>query len=238
VGHRGHRRAVAKRVSGDEQNVAPAPGVIRLVVADDQAVARAGICQILGGEADFRVVAETRSAQETIRLCQEEKPHVAVVDYGLPDLDGPQTTQRLVRQSPRTRVLVVALRPHPECATRALRAGAAGFVRKGLPAHELIDAVRTVAAGGVYVDAALVERILSDRLRLGRAAPEAALSDRELQILTRLAEGWRSKEVAAALGLKPSTIDGHRRRILVKLGLRNAADLTRFALRRGLIHLD
>ena len=212
--------------------------MIRLLVADDHAVLRAGICRILGSEADFRIVADTGTACDAIRLCQQEKPDVAVLDYGLPDLDGAQATQRVLRACPRTRVVVVAVHANPEHATRALRAGAAGFVPKGTHADELVLAVRKAAAGGMHVDASVMEQILSHFGHHQVDAPEAVLSDRELQILTKLAEGWKTKEVATALGLSPSTVDSHRRRVLKKLGLRNAADITRFAIRRGLIQLD
>jgi two-component system, NarL family, invasion response regulator UvrY len=212
--------------------------VIRLLVADDHAVLRAGMCRILGSETDLRIVAEAATAGDAIRLCQQETPDVAVLDYGLPDLDGAQATQRVLRACPRTRVLVVAVHANPEHATRALRAGAVGFVPKGSHVDELVVAVRKAAAGGMHVDPGLMEQILSHFGHHRADAPEAVLSDRELQVLTRLAEGWKTTEVATALGLSPSTVDSHRRRVLKKLGLRNAADLTRFAIRRGLIALD
>ena len=161
----------------------------------------------------MEVVAQTGSGHEAVRLCYEEKPDVLVLDYGLPDLDGLETT-------------------------RLIRAGASGFIVKTAPTAQLLDAVRKVSRNQLFVSMPIMEKMVS---RVGQPAtdrPESLLSNRELQVLIRLAQGMTTKEVAEALHLSTSTVDTYRRRILEKLDLRNNADMTRFAIRRNLIHLE
>ncbi|MBI4706125.1 MAG: response regulator transcription factor [Deltaproteobacteria bacterium] len=209
--------------------------MIRAIIVDDHAVVRAGLCRLLDAEADIKVVAQTGLAHDAVKLCRQHKPDVVVLDYGLPDLDGLEATRQLGELDPKPRVLVLTMHANEEYATRVVRAGATGFVPKAAPADELLAAVRKVAGGGVYVSAAIMEKMVS---RIGQAtadAPEAVLSNREHQVLTRLARGMTTKEVATALHLSPSTVETYRSRILEKLSLRNNSDITRFAIRRGLI---
>ncbi len=212
--------------------------MIRVVVVDDHAVVRAGICRLLEGEDDIEVMGQTGSGHEGVRLCRELEPDVLVLDYGLPDLDGLEVTRQVVDMHIETRILVLTMHASEEYATRVIRAGAAGFIVKAAPTEELLKAVRKVAARGIYVSPAVMERMVG---RLGQPVadvPESVLSDRELQVLIRLARGMTTKEVAHALSLSASTVETYRSRILEKLDLRNNSDMTRFAIRRGLISSD
>lgn len=212
--------------------------MIRIIVVEDHEVVRAGLCRLLGAEPDLEVVADTGLGHEAIRLRALHSPDVVVLDYGLPDLDGIEVTRQLVEQSKRSRILILTMHSNEEYATRVIRAGAAGFVAKVAPAEELLQAVRKVAAGGIYITPTVLERMV---VRLGQPAPdvpEAALSDRELQVLVRLARGMTTREVADGLHLSVSTIETYRSRIMEKLNLRNNSDMTRFAVRRGLVGLE
>ncbi len=212
--------------------------MIHIVVVDDHEVVRAGICRLIDGEQDMEVVGQTGLGKEAVALCRKLQPDLCLLDYGLPDLDGLEATRQIAELDGDTRVLILTMHANEEYATRVIRAGATGFVPKAAPADELLVAVRKVASRGVYVSPAIMEKMVS---RLGRPAadaPESVLSNRELQVLTRLAVGMTTREVAAALHLSTSTVETHRSHILEKLNLRNNSDMTRFAIRRGLIGLD
>lgn len=211
--------------------------MIRVLVVDDHAVVRAGICRLLDSAPDVVVVGQTDSGLEAVSLCGEFAPDVVVLELTLPDLTGLETTQRLLRKHPKMAVVVLTIHAHHEYLARLLRAGATGFVAKTAPPSALLQAVRKAAEGGVYVEAAMMERMVGGLGQPLRERPETALSNRELQVLTRLARGHATKEVAHDLELSRSTVETHRGRLLKKLGLRNNADLARFAIRRGLIDL-
>jgi DNA-binding NarL/FixJ family response regulator len=216
----------------------PRKRAVRVVVAAEHAVVRAGIAGIVGAEADLDVALLAGSGAEALRCCAEQKAELAVVDYTLPDMDAPQFVRRLRRAANRIPVVVLAVQPSWEYVSRALRAGAAACLSRSAPSDLLVRAVRASAQGDRFVEPRYLERFLAELGPATATSPERTLTDRELQVLTRLAMGWRSKELAAALDLSSSTIDSHRRRILHKLGLRTTADLTRFAIRRGLVRVD
>lgn len=210
----------------------------RVLVVDDHAVVRSGICQLINAEADLEVVGQTGSGHEAVRLCRELTPDVVILDYSLPDLDGMETTRQIVEAKLPTRILILTMYANEEYATRLIRAGAAGFAVKVAPASELLLAVRKVANRGVYVSPEIMEKMVTRMGQPVEDVPEQALSDRELQVLIRLARGMTTKEVAGALHLSNSTVETYRSRVLEKLDLRNNSDMTRFAIRRGLIELD
>ena len=212
--------------------------MIRVLVVDDHSVVRAGIFRLLESEPDIEVVAETGSGHEAVRLSRQKKPDVVVLDYGLPDLDGLETTQQLVQLSSAPRILILTMHGSEEYATRLIRAGAAGYVVKTAPVEQVLEAVRKVAIGQLYVSKTIMEKMVGRLANPVADSPEALLSNRELQVLIRLAQGMSTREVAEALHLSASTVDTYRRRILEKLNLRNNADMTRFAIRRKLIHLE
>lgn len=212
--------------------------MIRVVVVDDHTIVRSGICRLLEGESDIQVVAQTGSGHEAVRLCREEKPDVVVLDYGLPDLDGLETTRQIVQLNDAPKILILTMHASEEYATRLIRTGAAGFIVKTAPTAELLTAVRKVARHQLFISKPIMERMVGRLAQPTTDPPESVLSNRELQVLIRLAQGMSTKEVAQALHLSASTVDTYRRRILEKLNLRNNADMTRFAIRRNLIHLE
>jgi DNA-binding NarL/FixJ family response regulator len=212
--------------------------MIRTLVVDDHVVVREGLSRLLDGEPDIEVVAESGSGREAVKLCRELEPGLVILDYGLPDLDGLEVTKQIVALGLRTRVLVLTMHANPEYATRAIRAGAAGFIVKAASTEQLLAAVRKVADGKAYVSPSILENMVG---RLGpdqEEEPESVLSDREVQVLVRLARGATTREVSEALGLSMSTVETYRARILQKLDLRNNSDITRFAIRRRLVELD
>lgn len=210
----------------------------RILVIDDHTLVRAGLVRLLSAERDVEVVGQTGSGREGVALCRGLRPDVVLLDYGLPDLDGLEATQQIQALDTGARVLVLTMHANEEYAIRVIRAGAAGFIIKGAAPEELLAAVRKVARQGTYVSPEIQERMI-ERLGLSDSdAPEAGLSNREMQVLLRLARGASTRETAEALHLSPSTVETYRARLLDKLNCRNNSDLTRFAIRRGLIDLD
>lgn len=207
----------------------------RILVVDDHALVRAGLCRLLETESDIEVVGQTGTGREAVQLCDELKPDVVLLDYGLPDIDGLETTEQIVALNTPARILILTMHDNEEYAIRLIRSGAAGFIVKGAPPDDLLAAVRKVARQGTYVTPSIMEKMVE---RIGQPegeTPESVLSNREMQVLLRLARGATTRETAEELCLSLSTIETYRSRILEKLNLRNNSDITRFAIRRGLI---
>jgi two-component system invasion response regulator UvrY len=211
--------------------------MIRVLVVDDHTLVRAGLCRLLDAEEGIEVVGETGSGREAVDLCQKLKPDVVLLDYNLPDMDGLETTSRIVPLKTGARILILTMYANEEYAIRVIRAGASGFVVKGAAPEELLEAVRKVARQGTYVTPAIMDKMVGRMGQPETETPESGLSDREMQVLIRLAHGSTTREVAEELCLSISTVETYRSRILEKLNLRNNSDLTRFAIRRGLIDL-
>lgn len=211
--------------------------MITVVVVDDHALVREGLCRLLDSESDIRVLAQAGTGREAVELCERLKPNVLILDYGLPDMDGLEATTAITPLGTGTRILILTMYANEEYAIRVIRAGAAGFIVKGESPRELLAAVRKVGRGRSYISSAVLEKMI-DRMGDSQVeAPEAALSDREIQVLVKLATGATTREVSEELHLSISTVETYRGRILEKLNLRNNSDLTRFAIRRRLIDL-
>jgi DNA-binding NarL/FixJ family response regulator len=212
--------------------------MIRVLVVDDHTLVRAGLCRLLDGEDDIEVVGQSGSGREAVALCPQLKPDLVLLDYAMPDLDGLGATEQILALGLKLRILILTMHASEEYALRVMRAGASGYLVKGADTDELLHAVRVVARGGTYVTPEVQDKLIG---RIGQPqaeVPEAVLSNREMQVLVRLARGQTSREVAEELCLSLSTVETHRGRILEKLGLRNNSDLTRFAIRRSLIDPD
>lgn len=209
--------------------------MIRTLVVDDHALVRAGLCRLLEAEEDIEVLGQAGSGREAIQLCGKLDPDVVVLDYSLPDMDGLETLEQIVAQGKPVRVLILTMHDSEEYAIRLMKKGAAGFIVKGAPPEDLLFAIRKVASQGTYVTPSIMEKMVE---RLGQPkgeVPESVLSNREMQVLQRLARGSTTRETAEELCLSLSTIETYRSRILEKLNLRNNSDITRFAIRRGLV---
>lgn len=212
--------------------------MIRVLVVDDHDIVRAGVARLLELDANIEVVGQAGRGHDGVRLCRELKPDVVLLDYSLPDLDGLETARQIHDWIPETRILILTAHKSADYATRVLQAGARGYVIKGSPAEELISAIKKVARGGKYVTPEIMEQMIE---RLGQPtdeAPEAVLSDREMQVLLQIARGKTTKEISHYLSLSVSTVETYRARMMEKLGLKSTADIVRFAIRRKLIDAD
>jgi len=211
--------------------------MIRILVVDDHTLVRVGLCRLLDAEQNIEVVGETGKCAEAVRMVKELKPDLVLLDYGLPDMDGLETTRQITELRVKTKVLILTMHANEDYAIRSIQSGASGFIVKGASPAELVSAVRKVAAGGSYVTETIMDQMVGRIGQPKHEKPESALSNRELQVLVRLARGFSSKEVSQQLNLSVSTVETYRSRLLDKLNCRNNSDLTRFALRRGLIDM-
>ena len=212
--------------------------MIRILVVDDHTLVREGLCRLLDSETNLEVVGQTGSGREAVGLCEKLKPDVVILDYKLPDIDGLETTEQIVSKKTGARILILTMYANEEYAIRVIRAGAAGFIVKGASTDELLKAVRKVASKGTYVSPAILDKMTERMTQPSEETPESQLSNREIQVLIQLSRGNTSREVAENLCISLSTVETYRSRILEKLNLRKNSDITRFAIRRGLIDME
>lgn len=208
---------------------------IRVILADDHRMFREALGARLGAEPDLVIVAEASSGAETLEAVARHCPDIVILDIGLPDMTGIQVAQRIAQEHPGVRV--VALSGHADrlFVEEMLKAGARGYVVKSAGADELISAIRAAIAGHVFLSPEVTATMLR-HVHSGTEAspPLTILGPREREVLRLLAGGRRSSEIAAELGIAPTTVDVHRRNIKRKLGLHTTAELTRYAIREGL----
>jgi two-component system, NarL family, invasion response regulator UvrY len=209
--------------------------MIKVLVADDHAVVRRGLGQILSETADILVGGEASTLPEARRRLQEERWDVVVLDVNMPGGSGLELIGELRKQSPHTRVLVLTVYPEDQYAVRAIRAGASGFLTKESAPDKLIEAVRKVASGGRYVSPELAETLASVVAGEGDGAPHHRLSDRELGVFKMLASGRTVSQVAADLNLSVKTVSTHRTRILKKMEMKTNAELTHYAVKNRIV---
>jgi DNA-binding NarL/FixJ family response regulator len=207
----------------------------RVLLVDDHPVVRAGLRRMLEHANDFTVGGEAGTWRDALRLNQAEHWDLVVLDMFLPDADGLEALKQLKAFWPTRPVLILTLRAEGEIAVRALKAGAAGFIGKDSPATAIIDAARRAAAGRVVVNDWVGEQLARRVSESGDLPLHAKLSDREFQVLLRLATGRAVKQIAAELSLSVKTISTYRARILDKLQVFTNAELARYALRHELI---
>jgi two-component system invasion response regulator UvrY len=209
--------------------------VIKVLVADDHAIVRRGIRQILSETSDITVGGEAGTAEEVRRLVREQRWDVVVLDISLPGGSGMDLLVELRRERPDLRVLILTVYSEEQYAIRAIRAGAAGFLTKESAPDKLLDAVRKVSSGGRYVSTELAETLASVFAGDATGAPHERLSDREFEILKMLASGKTVSEIALDLSLSVKTVSTHRTRLLKKMEMRTNAELTHYAVRNRLV---
>lgn len=211
------------------------PQTIRLVIVDDHQALRQILADALSDVPGFKIVGQASTARETLELCREAAPDIALLDAMLPDGNGLDLVRSLRRSSPRTRVVIYTGNTSPILVSRAVELGVGGFVEKSAAFPDLVKALRCVASGTVYFSRAANQTVM--RLRRSPFPPGACdrLTPRERMVLSAIAAGRRSKEIAADLGLSLFTVNNHRQRIKGKTGLSSTSDLTLHALHLGLI---
>ena len=197
---------------------------IRVLVADDQSMVRAGFRMLLSGEQDIEVVAEASNGREAVAMAKRFSPAVVLMDIRMPEVDGLEATRRILGDSQAVRILILTTFGLDEYVYEALRAGASGFVLKDDPAEQLISAVRTVAAGNALLSPAITKQVIRQFTRIARPAPPkelGELTEREREILRLIATGLSNAEIGRELYISETTVKTHVTHILQKLGLRD-----------------
>jgi DNA-binding NarL/FixJ family response regulator len=211
----------------------------RVLLADDHAVVRVGLSQILRAQPDFDVVAEVADGREAVDAIRtRDDIHLAVLDVAMPRLTGLQAAREISAARPDVRMIMLSVHDNEQYFFEALRAGASGYVLKTAADRDLVEACRAAMRGEPFLFPGAVRALVRDfleRARAGEAVPEDPLTTRESEILKLIAEGHSGREIASELVISQKTVDRHRSNILEKLGLRDRVDLTRYAIRRGLI---
>lgn len=209
--------------------------MIRVLLVDDHELVRTGIRGILDAAPDIEVVAEASSGEAALKLAADVTPDVVMMDVNMPGLGGIESTRRLVRLVPGTKVIALTVYEEDPYPATLREAGAAGYLTKGCPAREVLDAIRTVYQGHPYVAASVARKhILADWQGVSRT-PFSELTAREMEVVLLILQGQKTQEISDGLCLSPKTVSTHRQRIFDKLKVKNDVELTRLAFRYGVL---
>ncbi|KPK19322.1 MAG: LuxR family transcriptional regulator [Betaproteobacteria bacterium SG8_41] len=209
--------------------------MIRVLLADDHTIVRAGLKELLSETGDITVSGEANDGAEALARIRESDYDVAVLDMSMPGRSGIELIRQVKRERPRLPILVLSMHSEEQYAVRALKAGASGYLTKESAADQLVAAIRRIAAGGAFVTPETAQRLALDVNAAGAAAPHTLLSDREFQVLRLIADGKSVSEIAKQLTLSVKTISTHKTRIMRKMRLANQAELIRYAIEHELL---
>ncbi len=216
--------------------MSPTMPEVKLLIADDHAVVRQGIRQILSDAPEVHIVAEAANGAEALELMRQSDVDVVLLDLSMPGLNGLDVVRQVRHDRPAVRILVLSVHPEEQYAVRVMKAGASGYLSKASAPEELISALRCIASGHRYVTATLAERLAAELETGANKLPHELLSDREYQVLLLMAEGLRVQDIAERLTLSAKTVSTYRTRLLQKMNMRGSTELVRYALRHGLIN--
>ena len=211
---------------------------LRVLLADDHALVRAGMRALLNELPGVEVVAETGDGREALRLVRERKPEIALIDISMPGLNGLEVAARIAHEHPTTRVIMVSMHGDDESVRRALVAGAAGYLLKNSDRNELEMALRAVVRGDTWLSPSLTKRVIAAYTQGTRPAgdgPCAVLTPRQREVLQLVAEGHSNKEIASRLNVALKTVETHRTELMERLGIHGVASLVRYAIQVGLV---
>ena len=215
---------------------------IRVLIADDHAVVRAGIQMLLESDPAFEIAGQCANGQDAVRLAQELRPDIVLMDIVMSGMDGIEATREIRKQPDAPPVLALTIHEGKEYFFHMLQAGASGYVPKRVAPEDLLQAIRVVAAGNVYLDPAIAKELVSDYLKQVQEGSERGtydgLTERERQVLTLIAEDASNQAIANELDISVKTVDHHRENIMRKLNLHTRTELVKYAIRKGMISLD
>lgn len=216
-------------------NLSTITSMIKILIADDHAVVRRGLRQIINDEPDFEVVAEAQNGQEVMDKIEKSNCDVVVLDITMPDKNGLVVLQEVKAARPRLPILILSMHPEDQFALRALKLGASGYLTKESAPEELVGALRKVTSGGKYISSSLAEQLVSEiSSDSPRPSPER-LSEREFQVLRMIAQGKTISQIAEDMGLSVKTVSTYRTRLLLKMKMKTNAELVRYAVQHGLV---
>jgi DNA-binding NarL/FixJ family response regulator len=215
----------------------PIPLVTRILIADDFAIVREGLKKVLNAKPDLEVVAEAEDGREAVEKALKEDVHLAILDVSMPRMTGIQAAAELQKRKPELKTLMLSMHDSEQFLFEALKAGASGYVLKSGADTDIVDASRAAMRDDSYLYPSAVTTLVRDYVERGGRGEEQfdVLTARELEVLKLIAEAYTSKQIADALFISIKTVERHRQNILDKLGMRDRVELTRYAIRRGLI---
>jgi two-component system response regulator NreC len=214
---------------------------LKVIIADDHMIVRDGLRSLLERQPDMEVVAEADNGRIALKLVKELSPDVVIMDIGMRELNGIDATRQIVKMSPGVKVLALSMYSDKRFIKGMLKAGASGYMLKDSAFKELIDAIRVIVENKIYISPSVAKIITEDYLKQSPesdGSTRSLLSSRELEVLQLLVEGMSTKQIASSLRLSIKTIESHRSRIMKKIDINNIADLTRYAIRAGIISLQ
>jgi DNA-binding NarL/FixJ family response regulator len=214
---------------------------IKVLLIDDHQLFLAGLKDILSHETDLEILGTGNSGLEAVELARELDPHVIVMDVTMPDLNGIKATRKILETNPDIRILALSMHANKRFISEMLVSGAKGYMLKESNREDFLQAIRTVASGEVFLSPHVASIVVEEYSRLLNSSGHTALpelSSREMEVLKLLVDGYNTKAIASELNISKNTVDTHRRRILDKLDCQNIAELTRLALREGLVGLE
>lgn len=215
---------------------------MKVLIADDHPIVRDGLRMILEAQPDVEVVGEAATGEEAVERVRATRPDIVLMDLAMPGINGAEATALIRREHPSVHILALTVHESEHYFFRALQAGASGYLIKGATTEELLEALRAVERGGLYLYPTLAKRFLEDYLRrmdTGELRPIAdGLTKRETEILRLVSQGLTNQEIANSLSISPNTVQVHRSHIMEKLNLHNRTELIKYAVRRGLLDLD
>jgi two-component system response regulator NreC len=212
---------------------------IRILLADDHTILRAGLKMMLNAQPDMEVIGEAQDGRQALHETQRLQPDVVLMDITMPDMNGIEATKQIKRAHPEVKILILTMHEHDEYIFQALRAGASGYMLKEAADTELITALHVVQSGQFYLSPAAQSVMVGDYLQRVRTGEEkdsySSLTEREREILKLVAEGYTNNQIAERLVISPKTVDTHRTHIMDKLNLHSRAELVKYAMWRGLL---
>ena len=209
---------------------------LRIFLADDHAVVRQGLKALVNAEPDMEVIGEAKDGRTAWRKIVELRPDVAVIDISMPELNGIQATEKVKQECPQIKVLALTAHQEKGYLDQLLKVGASGYVLKLSAANELIQAIRSAAAGKIYVDREMTDQITSSYIRKQGATGAVGhrqLTDREEQVLRLIAQGYSNKEIAGQLNISVKTVESHKANLMDKLDFKSRTEIVRYAVRHG-----
>lgn len=213
----------------------------RILIADDHKITRQGLRSLLESDRELEVVAEAQNGREAVELAKQCSPDVVIIDVSMPDLNGVEATRRIISDNRNVKVIALSMHSDTLFVSEMLKSGAVGYLLKDCAFEELLQAIKTVIDGKTYLSPSISTIVVDDYLhRLAKpyALEVDVLTDREREVLQLLAEGQSTKQIAIKLHVSAKTIETHRRQIMNKLDLHTVAELTKYAVRKGLTTLD
>jgi two-component system response regulator NreC len=216
---------------------------IRILLADDHAILRAGLVRLLGEEQDIEVVGEAENGREAVQKVQELHPDIVLMDIGMPVMNGMEATKQIKKRDQDVKILVLTMHDNEEYLFQVLQAGASGYVLKKAADSDLVNAIHVVSRGDCFLYPSAAKMVVEDYLEKLKHGQEPTssfdtLTDREREILTLVAEGHTNREIAESLFISVKTVETHKANIMEKLNLHKRAELVRYAIRKGMLQVD